>query len=160
MDGAFGLVLNKNKILLVKRRDYPIWVMPGGGVDKNETPEKAVIREVFEESGFKVKIAKKIAEYLVNSERIVHFYKCEIISGKATTSPESNNIDFFDLTNLPEPINPLTSCYIEDYKKNNKIVIKKPNPKISNNIIREYIIKRPITAIRYLLTKVGVRINI
>lgn len=58
MDRVVSLVFNKkgNKILLVKRRDYPIWVMPGGGIENDETLEKAVVRETFEESGFNVKL--------------------------------------------------------------------------------------------------------
>lgn len=42
---------NHQKLLLVKRRDVPVWVFPGGGIEKGETPERAVVREVFEESG-------------------------------------------------------------------------------------------------------------
>ena len=75
MDGAFGLVLNSNKtkLLLVKRRDYPVWVMPGGRVEKGEIPEKTVIREIFEESGFRVKIVRKIAEYMHGTTKTSHF---------------------------------------------------------------------------------------
>jgi len=49
MDGAFGLVFGRslNEILLVKRRDVPVWVVPGGGIEKNETPEDAVVREII-----------------------------------------------------------------------------------------------------------------
>lgn len=52
MDGAIGITFNKKgQLLLVKRRDIPIWVMPGGRIEPNETPQKAAIRESFEESG-------------------------------------------------------------------------------------------------------------
>ena len=64
MDGAATIVLNKDKeILLVKRRDIPIWVIPGGGIEKDETPNQAAIRETKEESGFDVSITRSIARY-------------------------------------------------------------------------------------------------
>ena len=68
MDGSVGIVFyNQGKLLLVKRRDVPVWVFPGGGIVENETPEKAVIREVLEESGYKVKILKKLLNTKVRS---------------------------------------------------------------------------------------------
>ena len=40
---------NRKKILLVKRRDVPVWVLPGGGVEENENEEDAILREAKEE---------------------------------------------------------------------------------------------------------------
>jgi 8-oxo-dGTP pyrophosphatase MutT (NUDIX family) len=45
---------NKKKVLLTKRKDVPVWVLPGGGIEDNETIENAIIREVKEETGFDV----------------------------------------------------------------------------------------------------------
>jgi len=50
---------NRQEVLLIKRRDVPVWVLPGGGIEKDETALGAIIREVKEESGFEVKIVKK-----------------------------------------------------------------------------------------------------
>jgi len=33
-------------VLLVKRKDVPIWVIPGGGIDEGEEPEGAALREL------------------------------------------------------------------------------------------------------------------
>lgn len=54
------IVNNDNKILLLKRSDYPDqwmpskWSLVGGAIDKGETPEKACKREVEEETGLVV----------------------------------------------------------------------------------------------------------
>lgn len=161
MNGAFGLVLDKNqrKLLLVKRRDYPIWVMPGGGIEKYESPKEAVVREIFEESGFNVKVTKKIAVYLHSKNRKNHFYLCELMSGSATPSPESSQVEFFNLTNLPEPINPLISYHLRDYNLNSKVILKKEVPKMSYKIFLKGILKHPIIVIRYFFAKIGLRIN-
>ena len=31
-------------ILLIQRRDVPVWVLPGGGIEPNETAEEAIVR--------------------------------------------------------------------------------------------------------------------
>ena len=100
MDGAFGLVFGRslNEILLVKRRDVPVWVVPGGGIEKNETPEEAVVREIFEESGYRIKVRKEIARYIYRkSKKINYLFDCKIISGKPTTSSESKDVRFFSI---------------------------------------------------------------
>ena len=47
----YGILFNEERteVLLVKRRDLPVWVLPGGGLDAGETPLDGVKREVEEE---------------------------------------------------------------------------------------------------------------
>ena len=47
---------NTKKFLLVKHKKMGIWVQPGGHVELNEDPEEAAIREVYEETGVRIKI--------------------------------------------------------------------------------------------------------
>ena len=50
---------NSNKVLLVKNRDQDFWYPPGGGWDYDkENIVECAKREVFEETGLKVKISK------------------------------------------------------------------------------------------------------
>ncbi len=62
---VYGILFTQDRkqILLVKRRDLPVWVLPGGGLDEGEDPKEGAIREVEEETGLKVEIVKQIAEY-------------------------------------------------------------------------------------------------
>lgn len=58
--GAFVIVLNENQqILLVKRKDVPLWDLPGGRVDPEETAEEAAVREVLEETGYSAALSAK-----------------------------------------------------------------------------------------------------
>lgn len=65
--GVGIIVLNqKNKVFVGKRIDNPIdkWQMPQGGIDNNETPLKAMKRELEEETSItKIKVLKEIENY-------------------------------------------------------------------------------------------------
>jgi 8-oxo-dGTP pyrophosphatase MutT (NUDIX family) len=128
MDGSFGIIFSENmkKALLIKRRDIPIWVLPGGGIEIGETPEQAVVREVFEETGYIVSIKKKTAVYNYPKKRKNrHTYECVIEGGHKTLSNESKAIEEFEINNLPEMIHPHTIIYIKDALKQEKQVIEK-----------------------------------
>lgn len=61
-----GIVRNKEgKILVVKRSDGDdhkpgVWETPGGGVDQEEAPQKALEREIKEETGLDVIVGDSI----------------------------------------------------------------------------------------------------
>ena len=50
---VYGIVFNaeRTEVLLVKRRDIPVWVLPGGGLDPDESEAEGAVREVLEETG-------------------------------------------------------------------------------------------------------------
>ena len=49
IEAAGGLVIRKDKFLLIKRKG--LWDIPKGKIDKGESPEEAGVREVCEECG-------------------------------------------------------------------------------------------------------------
>lgn len=54
---AAAVVIDREgKVLLLEHllRPYSGWGFPGGFIDRGETPEAAVIREVFEETGIEI----------------------------------------------------------------------------------------------------------
>ncbi|MBR2840845.1 MAG: NUDIX hydrolase [Bacilli bacterium] len=55
---ASAFIINPydKKILLVKHADYDKWLQPGGHIEPDETPEDAAVREVYEETGIKIKL--------------------------------------------------------------------------------------------------------
>jgi 8-oxo-dGTP pyrophosphatase MutT (NUDIX family) len=48
---ASGLVIDFDKVLLIRHPYLGLWIQPGGHIDDGETPEFAAIRETQEETG-------------------------------------------------------------------------------------------------------------
>ena len=57
------------KFLAVKWKKFGWLSLPIGGIDEEETPEEAAVREVFEETGYTVRPVKKLG-----GEIIMHFF--------------------------------------------------------------------------------------
>lgn len=55
---AAALIIKDNNFLAVKSSDYDCYYTVGGGIKINETSEEAVIREVYEETGYRLKIER------------------------------------------------------------------------------------------------------
>jgi len=107
-----GVVFRDDQILLVRELADNGWTLPGGWVDVNEPPSRAAEREVWEESGFKVKARKLLAVLDRNQHGfppyIFHAYKiyilCEITGGAPSDSHETAGARFF----APDEIPPLS----------------------------------------------------
>jgi len=162
MDGAavFAFDKSRKKILLVKRRDVPVWVIPGGRIEKGETPEEAAIREAKEETGYEIKIVRKVATYTYKGEKKKnHIYEARIISGRPALSKESKAVAFFNTNKLPELRHPSISEWLGDLDSNSKEIIQREISNISITKALSQIHKHPLIVIRFLLTKIGIRIN-
>jgi len=61
-----GILVNKNNIILIKRKNSPYknyWALPGGRVEDIETVEEALIREMEEETNTQVTIKNILGVY-------------------------------------------------------------------------------------------------
>lgn len=108
---ARGAVFRDDTILLVRERSDGRWTLPGGWVDIGESPSEAVVREVFEESGYETRAVKLLALYDRNKHDhppiIWHTYKlfflCELTGGTAIeANAEITEVGFFHEDALPE----------------------------------------------------------
>lgn len=115
---------DQQSILLVRRADLPVWVLPGGGIDPGESPEEAAIREAFEESGFHIHIQKKAAEYLpgTRAKATAHVFISSTVGGMARTSEESVDVRFFPLNQLPRDFFIIHKGWVEEILTSNTFI--------------------------------------
>lgn len=160
---VYGIIFseNKTKVLLVQRRDLPVWVLPGGGLDDNENPSEGALREITEETGFEALVIRQVATYLpVNKlTQKTHVFECAICGGKATPNPEAKQIKFFPIKDLPSRLPPPFHSWIGDALKNETTVMVKKTEGVTYLTLVKLLILHPFLIIRYLLTKLGIRFN-
>lgn len=114
--GAFNVVIVNQKVLLVKRRDFPLWDLPGGVVESDELPSEAAIREMYEETGYEVQIDYEFARYIDKTRNdCQHLFKSHIINGELKrTTTETRDLRWFSLNQLPLFIIPNRKRQIQD----------------------------------------------
>ncbi|MEM3871833.1 MAG: nucleotide sugar dehydrogenase [Nitrososphaeria archaeon] len=108
---AVNAIIEKDEsIFLVKRSIEPfkgLWSLPGGFIEYNETVEEALVREVEEETGLKIKPIRVVSVYS-NPIRspvkhvITICYHCTVLGGALKFSDESMEARFFALDQLPK----------------------------------------------------------
>lgn len=54
---AYALVQREGKYLLIKQRGRKDWELPGGGVELTESVCDGAVREAYEETGYRVRVA-------------------------------------------------------------------------------------------------------
>jgi len=139
--GVFGIIKDeKNRILLCLRNDYDIWNLPGGGLEKGETPWQGVIREVKEETGLSVEIVRLIGVYSKpNKDEIVFSFECKIIDGELILNEEAKDIKYFSVNQIPENTIQKQVERIKDYfEKKDKTILKiQQTDKSTIDLLRE-----------------------
>ena len=99
----------EGKVLLVKEISDGAWTLPGGWADVNQSAAECVVREVTEESGYRVRALKLAAVYDYRKRnRPRHldsiykmFFICELVGGSASASIETSEAGFFPRDALP-----------------------------------------------------------
>lgn len=140
---ASALIIDNGKVLLLHHKKLGVWLYPGGHIEKNETPEQAVRREVEEETGLNIEIIgekdSNLADidvdvsilynpYVILCELVGNHYHNDIvylckISGNNQkikyNKNESNDINFFGIDDLDNiKLFPNFRCLLEKVLKN------------------------------------------
>ncbi len=90
-------MLQDENILLMERwrPGFHYFSVPGGGVEKHETPEQAAVREVYEETTVRVTTDRLVL--IMQDGNIEHkIFLCNYIEGEPELTPDSP--EFIDMT--------------------------------------------------------------
>ena len=91
-----GIVLiREHKVALIERHRAGLhyFVFPGGGVDADEFPEEAAIREALEELGVEVAIRQKVAEVHLGEKSKQIYFLVEQTGGEFGAGEEYTDSD-------------------------------------------------------------------
>jgi len=96
------VIVRDGRVLMVHERSRRSgggewWTLPGGGLEPGETPEEAVRREVFEETGLVVAQAKHVLEMPYPSG-MTSVFAVTVADG---TGPEPLGLDWLPAPELP-----------------------------------------------------------
>jgi ADP-ribose pyrophosphatase YjhB (NUDIX family) len=121
------VILRAGRLLLQQRADSGQWGLPGGSVEIGETVTTAVTREVWEETGFEVRVGRLIGVYSDPHFQIVRYpdgrvwhyvnlcFAAEVTGGEARLAPgETLAVDWFPPDALPASLVSLHRRRIED----------------------------------------------
>ena len=151
-NAAIALVFrSENEVLLIKRKDLPVWVLPGGGIEENETPEEACQRELFEETGIHGIVSRKLG-YAPAINRFIagaHLFECTM-----STDPyqplypqeESEEVAFYSIDRLPSPLFFLHKQWIQEARN----TPTQPISQLSLFSCIGFLMQHPILSFRYL----------
>ncbi|WP_112320533.1 NUDIX domain-containing protein [Oceanibium sediminis] len=84
--GAYALIRRGRSLLVTEQSSpWPEIQLPGGGIDPGETPIEALQREALEETGWRLRVLRKLGvyqrytympDYGIEARKICHIYLC------------------------------------------------------------------------------------
>ena len=110
--GCSGAIRDEQgRVLLTKRADNGQWCLPGGAMEPGESAAEACEREVFEETGLRVRVKRLVGVYSHSDQLVVYadggkfqivalHFEAEIIGGELGLSNETTDFGFFTLEEI------------------------------------------------------------
>lgn len=110
--GVGAVLIHEGRVLLIRRGKEPLrgrWVVPGGTVELGETLEQALVREVLEETGLRVKPREIVAVFdrihrdadRVDYHYVIVDYLCDYVSGEARAASDAEDVALVAPEDLP-----------------------------------------------------------
>ncbi|QNE36225.1 NUDIX domain-containing protein [Leifsonia shinshuensis] len=107
LPGVTAVIRESDRFLLARHAHSGLWSLIGGGIEPGETPEEAVAREVFEETGARVRVSGIVGAYggaplevvYPNGDRVAYVavaYHCRLLGRASPDLDELLELGWFD----------------------------------------------------------------
>jgi 8-oxo-dGTP pyrophosphatase MutT (NUDIX family) len=101
----------QGRIFLTRRADNGQWCLPGGGMESGESVAEACEREVWEETGLRIRVKRLVGVYSHSDQLVVYpdgnkahivalHFEAEIISGQPSLSNETTDFGYFAIEEI------------------------------------------------------------
>ncbi len=126
----------REKVLLTQRADNGRWCLPGGQVESGESVAEACEREVWEETGLKVRVTRLVGVYS-NPDQLVIYkdgnkaffvvlsFEAEILEGELGLSNETTDYGYFTMQEMESmPMHGQHKDRVEDALRGENVLIQ------------------------------------
>jgi 8-oxo-dGTP pyrophosphatase MutT (NUDIX family) len=126
----------REKVLLTQRVDNGRWCLPGGQVESGESVAEACEREVWEETGLKVRVTRLVGVYS-NPDQLVIYkdgnkaffvvlsFEAEILEGELGLSNETTDYGYFTMQEMESmPMHGQHKDRVEDALRGENVLIQ------------------------------------
>lgn len=112
--GVGALIFQDEAVLMIRRGQQPLegfWALPGGGVEVGERLEAAIVREMMEETGLRVRpvsigaVFERIIRDDVDSAEyhyVIVDYLCEICGGTLKAGSDVSDVRWIPLAEMDQ----------------------------------------------------------
>ncbi|MBK8784419.1 MAG: NUDIX domain-containing protein [Anaerolineales bacterium] len=126
----------REKVLLTQRTDNGRWCVPGGGLEPGESASEACEREVWEETGLKVRVTRLIGVYSNPDQLVIYSdgnksffvvlsFEAEVLEGELGLSNETTDFGYFSLQEMESlPMHGEHKARVEDALLGGEALIK------------------------------------
>jgi 8-oxo-dGTP pyrophosphatase MutT (NUDIX family) len=106
-----ALLDERGRVFLTRRTDNGQWCLPGGRMEAGESAAEACEREVWEETGLRVRVKRLVGVYSHADQLVIYpdgnkaqivalHFEVEIIDGQLALSEETTDFDYFTLDEI------------------------------------------------------------
>ena len=103
-----GAAVVREGRLLAARRTTPLeaagrWELPGGKVEPDESPDDALVREVFEELGCRVRVEAWLdGEQPIGTTHLLRAARCTLVGGEPRPGADHDELRWLDPDELDD----------------------------------------------------------
>ncbi|HEY6594655.1 MAG TPA: NUDIX hydrolase [Asanoa sp.] len=107
-------------LLCQQSQGHRRWGLPGGKVRQAESPIRAAIRDIMEETGTDAQLVDLVGIYQLTGQSlpdlVVHVFRGRVAAGEVVLNAPGRicRLSWHDPDNLPEPMTPTTRTAIAD----------------------------------------------